>query len=150
MAPCGHICRRTGTIFGRTQLKYYLNISDKFKNNLTSGLGGVAITSLLQVLNKGLLAILNMVAVQPHLLTDLNRFWTDTSRHWEEFICKVSTKFLQWFRRRCDNGENQKWLPAAIFVDGSKLFSDKHNYTTIEISQISFGKIWPAVSEEMR
>ena len=25
-----------------------------------------------------------------------------------------STKFLQWFRRRCDNGENQRWLSAAI------------------------------------
>ena len=31
MAAGGHICRRTGTIFGRTQLDYKLNISDKYK-----------------------------------------------------------------------------------------------------------------------
>ena len=30
MAPGGHICRRTGTIFGRIQLDYQLNISEKF------------------------------------------------------------------------------------------------------------------------
>ena len=33
MAPGGHICLRTETIFGRTQLDYKLNISDKIKKN---------------------------------------------------------------------------------------------------------------------
>ena len=32
---------------------------------------------------------------------------------------QVSSKFLQWFRRRCDDGENQSWLAADIFVDGA-------------------------------
>ena len=35
-----------------------------------------------------------------------------------------STKFLQLFRSRCDKGENQRWLPAAKFIDESKPFSD--------------------------
>ena len=39
---------RTGTFFGHTQLDYKLNISDKFKKNPTSGLGGDATTRLLQ------------------------------------------------------------------------------------------------------
>ena len=38
-------------------------------------------------------------------------------------MSKVSTKFLQWFRRICDNGENQRWQPVAIFVDGPESFS---------------------------
>ena len=48
MAPAGHICLWTGTIFGQAQLHYKLNISDKFKTNSTGGLGGDAITRLLQ------------------------------------------------------------------------------------------------------
>ena len=72
------------------------------------------------------------------MLTDQNRFRVDIFRHLEEFICKVSTKFLQWYRRRCDNGENQSWLPAAIFVDGPEPFSGVHNYTTRGTSRASF------------
>ena len=64
-----------------------------------------------------------MAAVRPYLLTDQNHFEADISRHWEEFVCKVSTKFLQWFQRRCNNGENQKWLPAIKFADGTEPFS---------------------------
>ena len=37
-------------------------------------------------------------------------------------MCKVSTKFLKWFGRRWDNGENQRWLPVAIFADGPEPF----------------------------
>ena len=48
MAPGGHICLRTETIFGRTQLDYKLNISDMIKKTPASGLGGDAITRLLQ------------------------------------------------------------------------------------------------------
>ena len=33
-------------------------------------------------------------------------------------------KFLQWFRRRCSNGENQSWL--AVFVDGLEPFLGVH------------------------
>ena len=44
MAVGGHTYRRTGTIFGRTQLDSLGNISDKFRKNPTSGLGGDAIT----------------------------------------------------------------------------------------------------------
>ena len=73
---------------------------------------------IVTVLSKGQLAILKMAAVRPYLLTDWNRFRPDTSTHREEFIGKVSTKFPQW----CDNGENQRWLPVAIFVDGPELF----------------------------
>ena len=79
------------------------------------------------MLRNGQLAILKMAAVRPYLLMDQNHFRVDISRHCEEFICKVSTKFLQWFRRRCDNSENQRWLPAAIFVDGLEPFSRVHN-----------------------
>ena len=68
-----------------------------------------------------------MATVRPYLLTDRNRFLADTTRHWEEFICKVSTEFLQWFRRRCDNGENQRWLPVAIFVNRAEPFLGGHN-----------------------
>ena len=71
-----------------------------------------------------------MAAVRPYLLTDQNRFRTDTSRHSEEFIYKVTAKLLQWFRRRCNNGENQGWPAAAIFVDPPEPYSGVHNYTT--------------------
>ena len=74
------------------------------------------------VLSKGQLPILKMAAVRPYLLTDQNRFRADISKHREEFICHVSTKFLMWFRRRCDNGENQRWLQAATFVDKPEPF----------------------------
>ena len=43
MAVGGHIYGWTGTIFGRTQLDSYENISDKFRKNPTGGLGGDAI-----------------------------------------------------------------------------------------------------------
>ena len=43
MAASGHIYRWTRTIFGRTQLDSYGNISDKFRKNPTGGLGGDAI-----------------------------------------------------------------------------------------------------------
>ena len=82
---------------------------------------------IVTVLSKGQLAVLKMAAVRPHLLTDQNCVQMDISRHWEEFICKVSTTFLQWFRRRCDNGENQRWLPAAIFVDRPEPFTGGYN-----------------------
>ena len=44
MAAGGLICRRTGTIFGRTQLDHRGNNSGKFRKNPTSGHGGDAIT----------------------------------------------------------------------------------------------------------
>ena len=85
-----------------------------------------------------------MAAVRSYLLTDQNRFRADTSKHWEEFICKVSKKkkkkCLTWFRRRCDNCENQRWLPVAIFVDGSEPVSGGHNKSTGETTQTSFGE----------
>ena len=31
--------------------------------------------------------------------------------------CNVLMKFLQQFRRRCDDGDNQRWLPVVIFND---------------------------------
>ena len=40
---------------------------------------------------------------------------------------KSSIKFLQWFRRRSNNGENKRRLLAAIFVDGPGPFSGGHN-----------------------
>ena len=71
--------------------------------------------------------ILKMAAVWPYLLTDQNHFRADTSRYWEEFIRKDSIKYLWWFWRSCDNGENQSLLPAAICVDGPEPFSGGHN-----------------------
>ena len=59
------------------------------------------------MLSKGQMAILKIAAVQPYLLMHRNCFLGDTSGHREEYISKVSEEFLQWFRRRCDNGENQ-------------------------------------------
>ena len=57
-----------------------------------------------------------------------NHFRADTSRHWEEFICKVSTKFLQRFQGRCDKLKVKiKRLPAATFIDGLEPFSGGHN-----------------------
>ena len=47
MAAGGHICRQTGTTFGRTQLNQSWKTSGKFLEILTSGLGDV-ITRLLQ------------------------------------------------------------------------------------------------------
>ena len=44
MAHDGHICQRTETKFGGAQLDYLKNNLDKFRENLTSGLGGDAIT----------------------------------------------------------------------------------------------------------
>ena len=32
-----------------------------------------------------------MASIRPYLSMDQNRFRADTSRHWEEFVCKVST-----------------------------------------------------------
>ena len=75
---------------------------------------------IVTVLSKGQIVILKMATVRPYLLMDQNRFLADTSRHWEEFICKVSAKFLQWFPRRCDDGENHSWPPPAIFVNGQE------------------------------
>ena len=43
MAAGGQIYRRDRTIFGGTQLDYWGNITDKFRKNPTSGLGGDAI-----------------------------------------------------------------------------------------------------------
>ena len=50
---------------------------------------------IVTVLSKGQIVILKIAAIQPHLLMDKNRFRANTSRHWQEFICKVSVKFLQ-------------------------------------------------------
>ena len=61
---------------------------------------------IVTVLSKGQIEILKMAAVRQYHLTDRNRFRADTSRHCEEFTYKVSMKFVQWFRRRCDNDEN--------------------------------------------
>ena len=76
---------RTGTFFGDTQLDYKLNISDKFKksdqwsrkrcdNEIVTVLSNEQFTTL--------------------FLSKRNHFRADTSIHWKEFICKVSTKFL--------------------------------------------------------
>ena len=32
-------------------------------------------------------------------------------------------KILPVVQRRCDNGENQRWLPVAIFVGGPEPYS---------------------------
>ena len=49
MADGGHIYRWAGTKFDRAQLDYFGNIPDKSrKKNMKSGLGGDAITRLLQ------------------------------------------------------------------------------------------------------
>ena len=144
MAAGGHICRRTGIIFKRAQLDQYGNISGKFSKRSDQCLGGDAITRLLQWWVKGkFTAILKMATVLPYLLTDRNHFLADTSRHWEEFICNVSAKFLQCFRRRCDNGENKSWSAAAILIG----YSGVHNYATGGTTRASFEKIWPVISE---
>ena len=82
---------------------------------------------IVTVLSKGQFRILKMVAVRPYLLTDQNHFRSDTSRHWEKFKGKVSTKCLHWFRRRCDKGENLRWVPSARFVDRPESFSNGLN-----------------------
>ena len=144
-----NICRQTHLDIGR-------NSYVRFRQNSSSGFGGDVImvknptrplrehlgqvltksdqwsrrrcdNEIVTVLSDGQLAILKMAAIRPYLLMDQNRFRADTSRHWEEFICKVSTKFLQWFRRRCDKGENQRWLLAAIFVDRPESFFGVRN-----------------------
>ena len=46
MAYSGHICRQSGTKFGRAQLDHLGNILAKFQKNLMNGLGGDAITKL--------------------------------------------------------------------------------------------------------
>ena len=53
-----------------------------------------------------------MAAVWPYLLMDQNHFQADTSRHWDELICKVSTKFLQWFLSRRNNGDQRTSGPV--------------------------------------
>ena len=53
---------------------------------------------IVTVLSKGHFAILKMAAFRPYLLTDQNYFQTDTSRHCENFICKISTKTSSSFR----------------------------------------------------
>ena len=130
MVTGSYICRQTRNIFRRTQLDHQLNISDKFKKK--SGLWSQrrCNNEIVNMLSKGQFTILKMVAIWPHLMTNQNNFQVNTSRLWKEFICKVSTKFLQCFQRRCDNVENQKWLPVAIFVDRLEPFLDGHNYTT--------------------
>ena len=65
---------------------------------------------------------------------DKNYFQADTASHHEEFISKTSTEVLLWFQRRCNNGENQSWLPVAIFVDSSEPFLGRHNKTTMAVS----------------
>ena len=105
---------------------------------------------IVTVLSNEQLVILKMAGVQPYLLTDLNRFQADTSRHWEEFKCKVSTKFLQWFWRRYDNSENQRWLPVAIFVNGPEPFWGCTTRPLGEhLGQVS-KKIWSVISDKMR
>ena len=76
MAASGHICRQNGTSFGLTQLDHQLNISDKFKDNPTLGLGGDAIA-----LSNGQFMILKIAAIRPYLLTEQNYFSADTSRY---------------------------------------------------------------------
>ena len=51
---------------------------------------------IVTVLNRAI-SDLKMTTVRLYLLTNQNHFQADTSRHWEEFICKVSTKLIQWF-----------------------------------------------------
>ena len=53
MADGGNICRRTGIKFGCGQLDHLKNIRDKFQKNLKNGLGGDAVTRLLQCYIKG-------------------------------------------------------------------------------------------------
>ena len=48
-------------------------------------------------------------------------------RHFEKFMFKVLTKLLQLFRSRCDNDENQRCPPTAIFVDDRNHVSARHN-----------------------
>ena len=118
---------KTGTIFGACttrplgkHLGQGSNKSDQWSRRRCDN-------DIVTLLRKGQITILKMAAVRPYLLTDRNHFRADTSRHCEEFICKVLTKFPQWFRRRCDNGENQCWPPAVIFVNGQKPYSNVHS-----------------------
>ena len=105
---------------------------------------------IVTMLSIGQIAILKMAVVRPYLLTDRNCFKVDTTRHWKEFICKVLAKFLKLFRRRCDNGENRSWLPAAIFVNGTECIrADTTRPLREQLWQVS-KKFWPVVSEEMR
>ena len=80
---------------------------------------------------------------------DRNRFRADTSRYWEEFICKVLTKFLQ-----CFGGD-------AITVkikDGRRrpyLSTDQNHIRRTQLDHLGnnsgkFKKIQLVVSEEMR
>ena len=67
------------------------------------------------VIGKGQSAILKMAAVRPYLLTDYNRFRGDTSRQWDEFTFRFWQNSSSVFGRRCDNGENQRWLWYFFF-----------------------------------
>ena len=83
---------RTGAFFGHTQLDYKWS-RRRCDNEIVTVLSNEQFTTL--------------------FLTKQNHFRADTSIHWKEFICKVSTKFLYWFRRRCDKSENQRWLASC-------------------------------------
>ena len=107
----------------------------KFLKNLTSGICEDAITRLLQCNDQ--IAILKIAAVGPYLLTDQNHFRADTSRHWKEFICKVSAKFLLWFWTRCDNGENQSWPPTAILMDRNQFWACTTRSLGKQLGQVS-------------
>ena len=105
---------------------------------------------IVTMLSIGQIAILKMAVVRQYLLTDRNRFKVDTTRHWKEFISKVLAKFLKLFQRRCDNGENRSWLPAAIFVNGPECIrADTTRPLREQLWQVS-KKFWPVVSSEMR
>ena len=92
------------------------NISDNFKKKYNQWSRRRCNNKIITVLSNGQLATLKMAVVWPYLLTEQNRFRADTSRHWEEFTSTVLTKFLQWFRRRCDNGENRSHFRACTTI----------------------------------
>ena len=47
-------------------------------------------------------------------------------------------------------GENQRWLPLAIFVNGPKPYLGGHNKTNGGTTRANFEKILPVVSLAMR
>ena len=90
---------RTGTFFGHTQIDYKLNISDKFKKNPTSGLGGDATTRLLQcwVMSNSRLCFWQnkIIFGRTHLYIEKNlyaRFRQNSSSGFGEDAIKVKIK----------------------------------------------------------
>ena len=78
------------------------------------------------MLSKGQKAILKIAAVLPYLLT--------TEINFEQTNLDIERNSYARFQRNsssgfgtCDNGENQSWSPAAIFVDGPEPFLGMQN-----------------------